>query len=396
MGRSHKSDHHYHDGDKDHYVKYRSIVSSISFDIDKSDLNLTTKNKWTHVGENILRLPAIRKKFSLVSKVTIAGRDCGIHSVAISPKGRVVAIGLDTGEVQLRRLSVITQSDISICLRKPKKGTHMNTAVTCVRFMPNMENVLLSSDLSGHIDMIHTDKKCKHTLAKEHDNQINSIDVNSAATRIVSGGKDALLRVYDAYTGKIVSSTEPFWKRNFDCDDSKYHKFRIYCIKFDPENSNIFFSGGLDGYVKMWDLREPSKSVRTMRGPYIRGDAMDLWGNVLLTGSWRVSKSMDLWDTTSGQLIENLVPSNRASSLDGEFYECVRFFNGGKDGSVILCGGGGTGRFEVYNLLERRMDFGVIVQDTVKTIDSTLSSIVCAGLDGICRVVRYNRIEDKE
>lgn len=119
-------------------------------------------------------------------------------------------------------------------------------------------------------------------------------------------------------------------------------------------------------------------------------------GNVLLTGSWRASKSMDLWDTSSGQLLENLVPSNRASSLDAEFYECVRFFNGGKDGSVILCGGSGTGRFEVYNLVERRMDFAVIVHDTVKTIDSTLSSIVCAGMDGVCRVVRYNRVEDKE
>lgn len=53
---------------------------------------------------------------------------------------------------------------------------------------------------------------------------------------------------------------------------------------------NIFsrpqVSGGWDKTVLVWDLRV-GRAVRSIHGPYICGEAVDVSGSTLLTGSWR-------------------------------------------------------------------------------------------------------------
>ncbi|KAK9890632.1 hypothetical protein WA026_011992 [Henosepilachna vigintioctopunctata] len=380
---------HYQD-DTDKHIKYRSIVSSSSVNIKKFD-DINAKTEWTHIGGNISRLPPLPKKYSLVNKVHIKNSE-GIHSVAISPKKRQAAFGLSNGEIQLRKINTITHDEATVYLREADQPEDTYSAVTCLRFVPSMDHILFSCDLTGRIEIFDTDKMCKHLMVKEN-NEINSIDVNYTGTKVISGGKDATLRIYDGETGKMLNATVPIMKRGLYANPKKYHQLRIYCVKFHQDNYDVFYSGGIDGYVKVWDLRDNLKVVRTINGPYIHGDAIDQWGKVLLTGSWRASRGMDLWDAGSGRHMETLIPTNRSFPLVSEFYECVKFFFGEKTGTVVLAGGSGTERLEVFDLAEKRIDFSLKVNNTVKSIDSTCCTIVCGGLDGVARVVKFHKTE---
>lgn len=74
-------------------------------------------------------------------------------------------------------------------------------------------------------------------------------------------------------------------------------------MKKDP---NIFFSGGWDSTVQVWDIRQATGSVRKIHGPSISSDSLDLKGNVLLAGNYQNSNIVQLYDFGSGDLIETL------------------------------------------------------------------------------------------
>lgn len=63
------------------------------------------------------------------------------------------------------------------------------------------------------------------------------------------------------------------------------HFNRIHCVKFDPDE-HIIYSGGADRIVTIHDVRIKDP-VKTILGPYVIGDAIDVRDNELLTGSYR-------------------------------------------------------------------------------------------------------------
>jgi WD40 repeat protein len=48
----------------------------------------------------------------------------------------------------------------------------------------------------------------------------------------------------------------------------------------------VLLTAGWDQTVQIWDMRE-GKSVRSIFGAYVCGDALDVKGGRVLTGSWR-------------------------------------------------------------------------------------------------------------
>ena len=75
------------------------------------------------------------------------------------------------------------------------------------------------------------------------------------------------------------------------------HSNRVFSVKFKPDNPNIVVSGGWDNTVQIWDVRE-EKSVQNFYGPHICGDAIDVYGNTILTGSWRPENQLEVMDYT--------------------------------------------------------------------------------------------------
>ena len=75
------------------------------------------------------------------------------------------------------------------------------------------------------------------------------------------------------------------------------HSNRVFCVKFDPNDSNFLASGSWDNTIQIYDIRKRGP-VAHMYGPHICGDAIDFKndGHTLLTGSYRQNDVLELWD----------------------------------------------------------------------------------------------------
>jgi COMPASS component SWD3 len=122
--------------------------------------------------------------------------------------------------------------------------------VTSLRWRPansvmKTANVLVSAQADGWLKHWHaTSGKCLHQM-KCDDNpeqQLYSIDYNADGSLLATAGKDKHIRLYDEQTKSIVLNM----KENGDLPG---HSNRIFCVKFDPFNSNQIASGGWDNTI---------------------------------------------------------------------------------------------------------------------------------------------------
>lgn len=77
----------------------------------------------------------------------------------------------------------------------------------------------------------------------------------------------------------------------------------MFCVKCLPNDYNVFFSGGWDSTVQIWDVRVGNGSVRKICGPSVSADSLDIKNGILLAGNYQNSNIAQLYDFGSGQLI---------------------------------------------------------------------------------------------
>lgn len=175
--------------------------------------------------------------------------------------------------------------------------------VTCVRWKPHFEtkpkNILVSVTADGKITHWHTSTgKVLHTM-EEEDNPIMCIDFNKDGSYFATGGSDKQVRLYDDNTKTMVSTMK---------QTSFYHpghSNRVFALNFSKENPNLLASGGWDNTVQFYDVRQCS-ITNSIYGPHICGDALDMKGDYLLTGSWAIENQLQLWDLRTMKLVQNL------------------------------------------------------------------------------------------
>jgi WD40 repeat protein len=101
------------------------------------------------------------------------------------------------------------------------------------------------------------------------------------------------VRIYDEATKTMVTSMGGgLGAANYNTS-SPGHSNRVFSLKFSPVDENVLFSGGWDNTVQMWDLRTET-AVRSLFGPHICGDSMDVKGDTILTGSWRPENTLEV------------------------------------------------------------------------------------------------------
>lgn len=121
--------------------------------------------------------------------------------------------------------------------------------------------------------------------------------------QMVTAGADRAVRVYDGETFRplVCMAGGP----GGDDASTAGHSNNIFACMFSPEDPHLLLSGGWDASVQLWDVRE-GHAVRSIGGPLVCGASLDVREGVVLAGSWRAQRHLQLFDLASGRLLTNL------------------------------------------------------------------------------------------
>lgn len=215
-------------------------------------------------------------------------------------------------------------------------GDVLKSRVPCtsIQFVPkniseneDKQHILLAVYASGFVKFWHYQSgKCVHTSLEK--GQCLCSGFNSSGDRLAVGGSEPPINVYDTTTRQKVFTCEPSDSR----DIMNGHRLRVFALQYHPNDPHMILSGGWDDTVQFWDDRT-KRAVRRIYGPHICGDALDIdpAHNHVITGSWRKSNVLQIWDIHSGAKIKD-VPQD---ALHKCMLYCCQWL--GKD--YIICGG---------------------------------------------------------
>eukprot|EP01112_Ceratiomyxa_fruticulosa_P009677 TRINITY_DN2535_c0_g2_i1.p1 TRINITY_DN2535_c0_g2~~TRINITY_DN2535_c0_g2_i1.p1 ORF type:complete len:428 (-),score=71.16 TRINITY_DN2535_c0_g2_i1:9-1292(-) len=260
------------------------------------------------------------------------------YSIRFSPDARFIAAGSSDGSVRVyssltgKLVYNLTSDD--------------NLPITCVRWRPESllqknKNILVSTNADGAIRHWHvTSNKCINTL-NEDGNQIYCVDYRFDGDLFATAGKDFKVRVYDENKKALLSTLS-----GGHGDVTAGHASRVFSLKFHPTDQNILLTGGWDNTIQLWDLRM-DHAVRSIFGPHICGDSVDIYNNLVISGSWRQDKSLQLWDYGDGRLLDTIEWKVGLGEEPCLIYATQ--FSKGNDAEYIVAGGSGSNEFRVFN-----------------------------------------------
>ncbi|CAF0882476.1 unnamed protein product [Brachionus calyciflorus] len=245
--------------------------------------------------------------------------DCNnpVHCCRFHPTGDIFAVGLSDGSIKIFKKQ--TTQLLYTLIDDDIKRTRL--PVTSIRFFnrPNDLNqdhfkILVATYVSGYIKYwYYPTKMCIFTITDKELSPL-TIDFNNTFTRLAIGGYDSKVKVYDVDTKKLVNVLE---SGDYGSSTSG-HSSRVYCAKYSPLESNQLFTGGWDDTIQIWDDRI-SNSQNFIYGPHICGDTIDIDSNHnhLLTGSWRKTSTLQIWDMRNYSLIRDVFKDKSSMMIYG-------------------------------------------------------------------------------
>lgn len=286
--------------------------------------------------------------YRLVPRITVSDNSSEVFCVRFSPDGKFLAAGCGDGAIR-----VFNTSNGSLAYNL-LGGSSVALPTTAIRFRPvtpttKTKNVFIAANAAGTVQHWHmTSGKCLHAL-EDAENQVYAMDYNEEGTQFVTAGKDTALRVYDEATKTLLQTMKG--GLGYSVKSSPGHSNRVFSCKFVPSDPNMIISGGWDNTVQFWDVRSNS-AVRSLYGPHICGDSLDIVNNEILTGSWRPENQLELWDYTTGNKITD-IPWKVGSSagLSGQ-PACMLYaaqFSKEGQGKFIAAGGSGINEAKVFD-----------------------------------------------
>ncbi|KAF8552684.1 WD40 repeat-like protein [Imleria badia] len=152
--------------------------------------------------------------------------------VMFSPSGDYVAIGYDTGAIDIWDVTTGQR------LLDPTKSLHHASLVTVLAFSRSSLFIAsVAADAIIHVWDIST-RTLKHSLAR-HEGSILCLSFSPSDSLIASGSDDSLITTSDVLSGQLVCKLQG-------------HSSKVNSIAFSPDSESIA-SGSNDQSVRLWD-----------------------------------------------------------------------------------------------------------------------------------------------
>jgi WD40 repeat protein len=170
---------------------------------------------------------------------------------------------------------------------------NFRSPVVCLKWKPRWggrgSGIIAAGHGNGKLKIWDTSKNAPQCTVEEEGNiGICSIDYDVSGKILATGGADAILRLYDDCTMKVTQTYKSL-------GTTVHHFNQINCVKFNPEDDKILYSGGADRQLMVHDIRIKD-TLKIIDGPNIFGDCIDIQNNQLLVGSYTTKDWIEVWD----------------------------------------------------------------------------------------------------
>jgi len=262
-----------------------------------------------------------------------------------------------------------------------------------IRWRPKLsstkDRLLVSAGIDGNINYWSpiTGKLIHSIKADKKRSDLFCIDYTRDSAKLAAAGRRRCIKIFDDEKQVLSSKL-----RNKGQVVNPGHSNRIFALRFDEAGKQIV-SASWDMTVKVWDINSGTVA-RSIYGPEISGDALDIHGDVVITGSHRSKEALQLWSLSYGKLIDTIEwdpekPNDSSQLLSAQFEKSGNRF-------IVACG---SGRNEA-RVFEKRMDKSYAFSCGIVDLPSACSSvdfsskenlIAVGSCDGICRL--FEKIE---
>ncbi|HEX6719582.1 MAG TPA: caspase family protein [Pyrinomonadaceae bacterium] len=270
-------------------------------------------------GDSAIRLWQVATGTELPRLIGHAGY---ATTIAFSPDSRLLASGGTSGEIKIWDVS-----SNQLAFNLPSQAQSINR----VAFSPDSK-FLAAAGMDQRVQIWDLDTKQSRVLTG-HTDEITSL-VFLAGGKLVSGGRDTTIRLWDVKTGETIASLDNIGAEvnalAVSADSSILaaanadntirlwqlpnpapiktltgHTAEVWTVAFSPDNK-LLASGSSDHNVMLWDLKSDSKP-RQLAGSSetVTGVTFDPEGKWLMAGS--DEGSILLWNTSTGALRGTIV-----------------------------------------------------------------------------------------
>ncbi len=243
---------------------------------------------------------------------TLTGHNNWVTSIAISPDGNILASGSRDQTIEIWRLD---------------RGKRWYTlighqdGVEVVAFSPD-GNILASGSRDQTIEIWDLQKGKRWYTLQGHQDRVYGLAFSPDSRLLASGSRDKTVRLWDLQTTKALQVLQD-------------HSDWVRTVTFSPDGQQLA-TGSRDGMIKLWQ----SQGERWTMQRTLRADQSNVFaiayspnGQQLASGT---SKGIDLWDVTTGVLLETL--SDHSSDVLSVLFrpDGLRLASGSSDRTVKI------------------------------------------------------------